>query len=478
MGLVKSIKFSDLMSDELFRIDSKFHFLNSEFGWNIFGSCSNNLIPLSQILRPYYENFTYKVNKEYKGIPTGMSYLDEFGEIISYQVVSKKNHPNRLKYKINNNCILISSLKGARTPALQFDFNLDDYVFSNGFYIFEVKKEWNKKFVLNLLRTVRLKEILDNNIYRGIGISSYREEDLLKIRIPNISLDIQNKTMEMIQPLENEIKLLKLKKQEDLEIINEVFANYFNIDLDEVKKLENIKQFNLPFRLSGLKNSSLRTSYKWHKLETIQSYIYKDIDCIQKLDKFITSMNNGWSPESSEVEEGTAILGQEHIQKNGTISLNASKFTTKTKNNIENFYIKQNDFFVSRGNTVELVALASVVTDEVEENILYPDLYIRVDFDDEFVNKQYMAFLFNSFIGRVYFKHVAKGKNQTMVKVSAKELYDFHVPLPSIDVQEEILKEVELKIEAQQNVDKEIEEKQLEISELIEGVIIERERKK
>jgi len=189
-------------------------------------------------------------------------------------------------------------------------------------------------------------------------------------------------------------------------------------------------------------------------------------------------MNNGWSPESSEVEEGTAILGQEHIQKNGTISLNASKFTTKTKNNIENFYIKQNDFFVSRGNTVELVALASVVTDEVEENILYPDLYIRVDFDDEFVNKQYMAFLFNSFIGRVYFKHVAKGKNQTMVKVSAKELYDFHVPLPSIDVQEEILKEVELKIEAQQNVDKEIEEKQLEISELIEGVIIERERKK
>jgi type I restriction enzyme S subunit len=150
-----------------------------------------------------------------------------------------------------------------------------------------------------------------------------------------------------------------------------------------------------------------------------------------------------------------AILGQEHIQKDGKISLNASKFTTKTKSNIKKFYVKQNDFFVSRGNTVELVALASVVTDEVEENILYPDLYIRVDFDKKFVNKQYMAFLFNSFIGRIYFGHVAKGKNQTMVKVSSKELYDFHLPIPAIDVQEEILKEVQVKIELQKKIDRE-----------------------
>ena len=52
---------------------------------------------------------------------------------------------------------------------------------------------------------------------------------------------------------------------------------------------------------------------------------------------------NGWSPQSSEVEDGTPILGQEHILKDGKIELSPSKFTTLSKNNIEDFYIKEND---------------------------------------------------------------------------------------------------------------------------------------
>ena len=148
MGLTQTIKFSDLNNDELFRVDSKFHFLNKNYGWNIFDSKSNNLISLKNILTPTYEIFKYKDNEEYKGIPTGRDYLNEFGEIISHQVVSKEEHPNRLKYKINANCILLSSLKGAKTPALSFDFDLSNYVFSNGFYIFEVATLWNKKFIL------------------------------------------------------------------------------------------------------------------------------------------------------------------------------------------------------------------------------------------------------------------------------------------------------------------------------------------
>ncbi len=471
MGLVKSIKFSDLNNDDFLRMDSKFHFLNNDLGWNVFDSKHKELIPLNHILTPFYDVFIYEKEKEYKGIPTGREYLNEYGDIISYKVVTKEEHPNRLKYKVNSNCILISSLKGAKTPALNFDFDLANYVFSNGFYIFNVSKLWNKKFILYILRTKVLKNVLDNHIFRGIGISSYREDDFVKIKIPNISLDIQNEIKKQIKPLEEQIKILKSQKKEHLEIINEVFSNSFDINLDEVKKLENIKQFTLPLRVAHTKNSSLRNSFKWHKLETIQSYMYANIDCIKKLGNCIVQTKNGWSPLSSEVEEGIGILGQEHITKEGKISLKASKFTTVSRNNIEDFYIKKNDFFVSRGNTVELVALASVVLDEVEENILYPDLYIKIDFDDELVYKEYMAFLFNSFFGRIYFGHVAKGKNQTMVKVSAKELYEFYIPLPDISVQQEIVDKIRVTIDSQQHIDKQIEEKQSEISELIESVI-------
>jgi len=144
--------------------------------------------------------------------------------------------------------------------------------------------------------------------------------------------------------------------------------------------------------------------------------------------------------------------------------LSASKFTTLIKSNIEDFYIKKNDFFVSRGNTVELVAIAGVVVDEIEEDIIYPDLYIKIELDEFYINKQYLAYLFNSFFGRIYFKHVSKGKNQTMVKISAKELYDFYLPIPT----EEIHK---IQIDNQKEIDKQIEEKEDEISRIIEDCI-------
>jgi len=462
MGLIQTIKFSAFNNDNLFRMDTKFHFLNQRLGWNIFDARDKNLVSLKDILTPNYEVFKYENDEEYKGIPTGRGYLNEFGDIISYQVVTKDEHPNRLKYKVNSNCILISSLKGAKTPALSFDFDLSNYVFSNGFYVFEVSQQWNKEFMLYLLRTKTIKNILDNHIYRGIGISSYKEDDLLKVQIPNISLTIQDKAIEKINPIEKDIQTLKVEKKDDLEIISDVFSKEFNIDLEELKKLDNRKQFNLKLQDTILKNSLIRASFKWHKLETIQSYMYKDIKCIEKLSKYILSTKNGWSPQSSEVEEGTPVLGQEHILKNGNISLLASKYTTLTRNNIENFYIKTNDFFVSRGNTVELVALAGLVTDDIKNDILYPDLYIKIDFNEEYINKQYIAFLFNSFFGRIYFKHVAKGKNQTMVKV---------VPLPSKTIQQKIVDKIKTKINSQKNIDKQIKNKQSEINEIIEDCI-------
>lgn len=467
MGLTHSIKLTNFINDELLRIDTKFHILNSKIGWNIFEVKNKELISLKNILKPYYENFDYQDDEEYKGIPTGREYLNEFGDIISFQIVTKEEYPNRLKYKIDDKCILISSLKGARTPALTFDFDLSEYVFSNGFYIFKIVESWNKKFVLYLLRTDILKNVLDNHIYRGIGISSYQESDFLKIQIPNISLSIQNEIVKKLEPIEQEIQNLKLQKKEHLEIINEVFADEFNINLQKVFNLDSIKSFSLKLQNVDSKNDLLRTSYKWHKLETIQSFMYEEIDCIEKLGKFVIQTKNGWSPESSEIEEGIPVLGQEHILKKGIIDLNPTKYTTLTKSNIQDFFVKQNDFFVSRGNTVELVALAGVVLEEIEQDIIYPDLYIKIDFNDELVEKQYMAFLFNSFIGRIYFKHVAKGKNQTMVKVSSKELLEFYLPLPELLKQQQIVEKIKIQIDAQKLIDEQIELKQKEISDLI-----------
>ncbi len=121
--------------------------------------------------------------------------------------------------------ILISSLRLAKSPALLFEtLDFEEYVFSNGFYSFVVHNGWNKKYVLYLVRSKRIKENLDNNIYRGIGISSYRVEDFLRIEVRDTPLYEQNQTVEKIEVIEKEIEQLKETILSDQDIIDSRFC--------------------------------------------------------------------------------------------------------------------------------------------------------------------------------------------------------------------------------------------------------------
>ena len=154
------IEFSEIAKDYHLRNDEKYHIFSSISNWNLFASKKSYLIPLKEILEEDYHQFEFEDGLEYKGIPTGQSYSDGDGEIIDYQVVSLDDCPNRIKYKATKENILISSLRLAKSPALNFDNleALEKYVFSNGFYIFKVKENWNKKFVLHLLRSKKVRQ--------------------------------------------------------------------------------------------------------------------------------------------------------------------------------------------------------------------------------------------------------------------------------------------------------------------------------
>ena len=135
-------------------------------------------------------------------------------------------------------------------------------------------------------------------------------------------------------------------------------------------------------------------------------------------------------------------------------------------------YTKNGDLFVSRGNTVDLVALASVVEDmTVEKDIIFPDLFIRLDVDDSCLDKKYLSYLFNSIIGRLYFKYSAKGKNQTMVKISSDELNNFYIPIPPVDMQKRIVDEIKTELDAQENIKSDIESERKKIDIIIENSI-------
>lgn len=467
MGLnYQIINLRNIVSDKYTRLDTKYRTFSDKMDFNVWHT--TNTKPLD-----FYISLIHSQVIKKGKLPKKYPLIDLKSIERKTNTLINISHVNEIgsdKIIIKDGDIIIPKIE-PKKGQLFLNLNHKQFIGSTELMEYTINSNLIKpKFLYYLLVQTKT---LKGMSYLESGKTHRRVQpiDLLKIKIPNIPLTIQNKTIVKIEPLENEIKTLKTQKKADLESINKVFSETFNIELEEIKKLDKVKRFNLSLQEVMLKNDALRTSFKWHKLEQIQSYMYKNINSITKLSTVILNTKNGWSPESSEVEEGTAVLGQEHILKNGKISLNPSKYTTLSRNNIENFYVKKNDFFVSRGNTLELVAMAGVVNQEVFDNILYPDLYIKVEFKESKVHKQYMAYLFNSFIGRVYFNHVAKGKNQTMVKVSSKEILDFYLPLPSMEIQEKIVKQIKEEIDIQKEIDNKILERQDAINALIEACI-------
>ena len=338
----------------------------------------------------------------------------------------------------------------------------------------QIKPKVNSKILYYLLRTI-FHESINAVSRQGKGYPTLKEGDLKTIRFPKKIIDtlLANED-ELISKLDDiilEIKDFNSIKREKGEIVDEIFAEQFKIDLDKIISLDKQRRLNVEFAIATRKNSNMRTSYRWNKMSLIQEYLYKNIKCIKPLGKYITHINNGWSPESVEGGEGIPVLGQEHFQFNGILDVSPTKATTKKKNNISNFFIQQGDFFVSRGNTVGLVGLASIVEKEIEEDIIYPDLYIRVYFSKG-INPKYIALLFNSFFGRLYFKYVSKGKNQSMVKISRDEILNFYLPLPSREQQDELVHKVENLVNHQLEINIQIEQKHNQIKELIKGNII------
>jgi len=471
MGIkTTTFRFRDFSTHNLVRID--FKYLN--FKKNIELEYKN-FHKVKDVLKSYYKGFAFKGEDfseqgEIYAIK-GVSFNNDFS--VDYQNCSflpDEFYSNGIynRFKINKNDIIISLVGSIGKMVVINDENKS--LLNQNNIALQLNEDFYNIKIFSYLLKQKIKILVDN-VYIGSGYSFLAIDDLFDIKLPVIEDEKQKTILEVIEPLETEIKELTSKINSQQGIINEVFTDFFGINLIKAKEIDSNNIFQLSLKEISFRNANFRNSSRWFKVQKIQEYLYKDIDCIEKLGTYISKTKNGWSPNSQEGGDGIPILGQEHFNANINLDISPSKTTIETRNNIEDFYIKKGDFFVSRGNTIDLVALASIVKEDITEDILYPDLYIKIEFDKKKIDKEYLAYLFNSFFGRYYFKYVSKGKNQTMVKISAIELDNFYIPIPDKKKQLEIVKNIKSQIDAQKVIDKQIAEKQAEISDIIEKAI-------
>jgi len=457
--------FQELAKDPYLRNDEKFHVFLNSLNWNLFGIKNKNLISLKDILIDDYNNFEYEEGEEYKGIPTGQTYLDEDGYIRESQLVTAEDHPGRLKYKVSNDNILISSLRLAKSPALYFENeNLTDYVFSNGFYIYKVKEGWNRKFVLYILRTKRLKSILDNNIYRGIGISAYKDDDLKKIKIPVIPKSKQDQIVAEIGPIEKKIKKLKNQIIPPQEIINKVFAREFGFDLEKFEELKKERFFETD--ISEITTSLIRSTVVQNSLGTrfLKSFLKQNTIFLK--DILIKPIKRGKQPEYT--EGGIKVIKTLNIQK-GQIVFDEVQFVSESflKNNEEKAGVyKDNILLTSTGMGRGKFALYD------NEETCFADSHISIiRFNKQRILPYFLNYYCQSFFGTEQLKYIEMHIKGTP-EIYEAQLNYFQIPDIPLKSQQKIVDEIKTELDKQEEMKKKIETQRNKIDEIIEKAIL------
>jgi type I restriction enzyme S subunit len=466
MGLkVFSVTLAELSGDSYLRIDVKYHSFFVSSNWNLFNSLDKRLIPLKDILVDDYTLFDYQEDKKYKGIPTGQIYLDEGGEIKDFLPISIEEHPERLKYKVSNENILLSSLRLAKSPALFFENeDLSEYVFSNGFYIFKVNDGWNKKFVYYILRTKKLKSILDNHIYRGIGISAYKKEDLLKIKIPLIPKPKQDEIVTRIEQVEKKIKELKATIKEPQEIINKVFAREFGFDLEKFEESKKQKFFEVEFSDFG-KHRDLRSS-----VSDFRNYlIFEKSSKIIPQNKFpeisirkILEKNNCKIIKKGKLEQEYLLVELENVGNN-----NGLIFDTKVVDEIgsEKLLFADADILTTKLRPY----LGKTILNEFEKEAIGTIEWIPLKVNKKIIKKEYLFYILLSGFYAEKSVFLMSGKNHPRIKPDI--LFNFQIPNISLSEQQRIVDEIKAELDKQEKIKKEIEEQRNKIDEIIEESI-------
>lgn len=371
---------------------------------------------------------------------------------------------------VNTNDILISKVRPYLKKILLIDTSNNSYYYTSAFIKIHPKK--HPKLLYYSLKTV-FNQVLNSISRQGKGYPTLNEKDfyLLKFNKKKVDRLFSNSVLleQKIKAIEKKIVKLKQKITSDEDIINSVIVDTFHFNIKELHRLDDLSFLSLDFKELSESSLELRDSVRFTKMRLLQQEMMRHYDDCTTLEEYLLSpmTKNGWSPENNELEGDTKLLGIDSLHFNGVLTTDNPKFTNETRVDIDNYFVNNGDFFVSRGNTVDLVALASIA-ENIEEDLLYPDLMIKLFVDETKIDKYFLVYLFNSIIGRLYFKYASKGKQQTMVKVSSDTIRNFVIPKITLNKQREIVKKIRKSSNEQNKLRKQIKDLRDEIDSIIE----------
>ena len=292
--------------------------------------------------------------------------------------------------------------------------------------------------------------------------------DLLKIKIPLIPKQTQDKIVVEIEPIEKKIKELKNKIAPAQKVINKVFAREFRFDLQKFEELKKIKNYYLELSKFA-DNRDIRQSVKFHREAGafVISQLRKVTD--KKIKHFLVEpivLGKSVSPSNYDDNGDYFYVSMANI-KNWKFEGEDSKLISNeySKEN-KNKTVAKNDILSARSGegTIGKVALI----DDEDLKGIFADFTMRIRLQN--YNPLFAYYYFRT----EYFQYLIEvnkkglGNNTNIFPSQIQEFPMIDIPLKN---QQKIVDEIKAELDKQEEMKQKIEAERNKIDEMIEKAI-------
>jgi len=165
-------------------------------------------------------------------------------------------------------------------------------------------------------------------------------------------------------------------------------------------------------------------------------------------DRFITveklvpqGPKNGVSPKSNGDERGYPTLSIGAVRDGRIVSEGNTKYAEISEAEAVAFALKANDVLVVRGNGNKLLTGKCGLVDVVPEGCFYPDLLIRLKFDEKIIRPEFAVFQWNS--QSAHNRLISRAKSTNGIwKINGADIRQHTLKVPKVEVQDALLAEM------------------------------------
>lgn len=325
----------------------------------------------------------------------------------------------------------------------------------------------NTKFIQLLLRNELFQiQILINSM--GKSQPNISPFDILDLKIPRLTLKIQNDIISKIQPIDTEITHLKNSKLKPLDIINKVFGEEFGFDWEEFEKLKRQKKYSSSLN-EFANNIDCRMGLKFHNLAGKYLHSFLISNTTKKVKDFIDEpivLGKSVSPSDYDEEGEYFYIAMSNIKTYAFDPEDCKKVSEEYSKSNLNKTVQKGDILLARSGegTIGKVAL---IEDE-DLNAIFADFTQRIRLTNYNTLFAYYFFRSEFFQYLVYTHKKGLGNN---TNIFPSQIREFPIPDWKENKQTKIVLKIKNQIDAQNIIDQQIEVKQLQINAIIENAI-------